>query len=205
MILNITLAVDANTPDGAKFLTGGDAEVFIWNRQWQRHKAEADVLEYDIMQAPHHCFWHSLSEDSWSTHREKARLDADARKRRFRRLVTVPSSLLVVSLLQTMTVILPASVQSVSTSQSWVKQKASFTARANTRAKNLLSLSCLPSLLRGAASLEERSWIEGRSRDHLCAYPHAARRIVMDRIADALHQLQRHRGLVRVGGAKCKR
>lgn len=79
VILNITLAADTQTPDGAKFLTGGDAEVFIWNRQWQRHKAEADVLEYDIMQAPHHCSWRSLSEDSWSTLRERARLDADAR------------------------------------------------------------------------------------------------------------------------------
>jgi hypothetical protein len=79
VILNITLAADAQTPDGAKFLTGGDAEVFIWNRQWQRHKAEADVLEYDIMQAPHHCSWRSLSEDSWSTLRERAKLDADAR------------------------------------------------------------------------------------------------------------------------------
>jgi hypothetical protein len=38
VILNFTLAADAQTPDGAKFLTGGDAEVFIWNRQWQRHK-----------------------------------------------------------------------------------------------------------------------------------------------------------------------
>lgn len=79
VILNITLAADAQTPDGAKFLTGGDAEVFIWNRQWQRHKAEADALEYDIMQAPHHCSWRSLSEDSWSTLRERAKLDADAR------------------------------------------------------------------------------------------------------------------------------
>lgn len=80
VILNITLAADAQTPDGAKFLTGGDAEVFIWNRQWQRHKAEADVLEYDIMQAPHHCSWHSLSYDSWSDYGEEAKLDADARK-----------------------------------------------------------------------------------------------------------------------------
>ncbi|HEH9395034.1 TPA: metallohydrolase [Aeromonas salmonicida] len=79
VILNITLAADAQTPDGAKFLTGGDAEVFIWNRQWQRHKAEADALEYDIMQAPHHCSWRSLSEDSWSTLGEKAKLDTDAR------------------------------------------------------------------------------------------------------------------------------
>ena len=80
VILNITLAADAQTPDGAKFLTGGDAEVFIWNRQWQRHETEADVLEYDIMQAPHHCSWHSLSYDSWSDYGEKAKLDADARK-----------------------------------------------------------------------------------------------------------------------------
>ncbi|EKB27267.1 MULTISPECIES: hypothetical protein [Gammaproteobacteria] len=80
VILNFTLAADAATPDGAKFLTGGDAEVFIWNRQWQRHEAEAAVLEYDIMQTPHHCSWHSLSYDSWSKCGEKAKLDADARK-----------------------------------------------------------------------------------------------------------------------------
>ena len=80
VIMNITLAADSLTLDGAKFLNGGDAEVFIWNRQWQRHKAEVDVLEYDIMQAPHHCSWHSLSYDSWSDCREKAKLDADARK-----------------------------------------------------------------------------------------------------------------------------
>ncbi|NHQ86841.1 metallohydrolase [Iodobacter sp. HSC-16F04] len=80
VIMNITLAADVRTLDGAKFLTGGDAEVLIWNRLWQRHNAEADVLEYDIMQAPHHCSWHSLSEDSWSDYGGKAKLDADARK-----------------------------------------------------------------------------------------------------------------------------
>jgi len=79
VILNITLAADKWTPDGAKFLTGGDAEVFIWNRLWNRHEAKPDVLEYDLMQAPHHCSWHSLSYDSWSEHREKAKLDAAAR------------------------------------------------------------------------------------------------------------------------------
>jgi hypothetical protein len=80
VILNITLAADALTPDGAKFLTGGDAQVFIWNRQWQRYRTELQLLEYDIMQAPHHCSWHSLSCDSWSTCGEKAKLDADARE-----------------------------------------------------------------------------------------------------------------------------
>ena len=80
VIINFTLAADDNTPDGAKFLTGGDAEVFIWNRQWDRHKKEPSVLEYDLMQTPHHCSWHSLSYDSWSDKGEDAKLDADARK-----------------------------------------------------------------------------------------------------------------------------
>jgi len=79
VIMNITLAADAQTADGAKFLTGGDAEVFIWNRQWERHKDEPEVLEYDLLQTPHHCSWHSLSYDSWSEHGEKAKTDADAR------------------------------------------------------------------------------------------------------------------------------
>ena len=80
VILNITLAADAQTPDGAKFLTGGDAEVFIWNRQWERHEHEPEVLEYDILQTPHHCSWHSLSYDSWSKLGEKVKVDDDARK-----------------------------------------------------------------------------------------------------------------------------
>lgn len=80
VIINFTLAADDNTPDGAKFLSGGDAEVFIWNRQWDRHKKDPSVLEYDMMQAPHHCSWHSLSYDSWSEKGEDAKLDADARK-----------------------------------------------------------------------------------------------------------------------------
>lgn len=80
VIINFTLAADDNTPDGAKFLTGGDAEVFIWNRQWDLHKETPSVLEYDLMQAPHHCSWHSLSYDSWSKKGDDAKLDADARK-----------------------------------------------------------------------------------------------------------------------------
>lgn len=80
VIINFTLAANDNTPDGAKFLTGGDAEVFIWNRQWARHKQDPSVLTYDLMQAPHHCSWHSLSYDSWSDKGEDAKLDTDARK-----------------------------------------------------------------------------------------------------------------------------
>jgi len=80
VIINFTLAADVLSPDGAKFLTGGDAEVFIWNRQWSRHKGDPTVLEYDLLQTPHHCSWHSLSYDSWSEKREDAKVDEDARK-----------------------------------------------------------------------------------------------------------------------------
>lgn len=66
--------------DKCRFLTGGDAEVAIWERLWGKHGTyEADWLSYDILQAPHHCSWHSLSYDSYSTYGEDAEVSADAR------------------------------------------------------------------------------------------------------------------------------
>lgn len=79
VIINFSLSADGTNSDDAKFLTGGDAEVFIWSRQWARHSKEAEVLKYDIMQTPHHCSWHSLSYDSWEDYGEEAKVDADAR------------------------------------------------------------------------------------------------------------------------------
>ena len=61
------------------FLTGGDAGVAIWERLWNRHESRADWLCYDILQAPHHCSWHTLSHDSWSDLREKAKVSEAAR------------------------------------------------------------------------------------------------------------------------------
>ncbi len=78
-ILNISLAGDGQ-PDVARFLTGGDAEVAIWESLWQRHSGRPDWLTYDILQAPHHCSWHSLSYDSWSEKGEDAEVSEDARK-----------------------------------------------------------------------------------------------------------------------------
>lgn len=67
-------------PDRCRFLTGGDAEVAIWERLWGKHGTyQADWLSYDILQAPHHCSWHSLSYDSYSTHGEDAEVCEDAR------------------------------------------------------------------------------------------------------------------------------
>ena len=41
---------------------------------------EPDVLEYDLLQAPHHCSWRVLSYDSWSDKGEKAAVDKNAKK-----------------------------------------------------------------------------------------------------------------------------
>jgi hypothetical protein len=79
VILNMMIGADAKTPDGCKFLCGGDAEVLIWERQWERHKSETGVLEYDLLLAPHHCSWHTLSWESWSDTKGKATVSKDAR------------------------------------------------------------------------------------------------------------------------------
>lgn len=78
-ILNMQLASSVLRPDSCRFLTGGDAEVAIWERVWRQHNATPDVLAFDVLQAPHHCSWHSLSYDSWSQLGEKAKVAPDAR------------------------------------------------------------------------------------------------------------------------------
>ena len=66
--------------DKCRFLTGGDAEVAIWERLWEKHGLyNADWLSYDILQAPHHCSWHSLIYDSYSLYGEEAEVCQDAR------------------------------------------------------------------------------------------------------------------------------
>ncbi|MCB1487828.1 MAG: hypothetical protein KDJ88_10270, partial [Bauldia sp.] len=66
--------------DRCRFLTGGDAEVAIWHRLWQRHGDDnPDWLSYDVLQTPHHCSWRSLSFDSWRDLGEDAEVDEDAR------------------------------------------------------------------------------------------------------------------------------
>jgi len=70
----------AGHTDKCRFLTGGDAEVAIWERLWGKHGTfHSDWLQYDILQAPHHCSWHSLSYDSYSAHGEDAEVCEDAR------------------------------------------------------------------------------------------------------------------------------
>ena len=56
----------AATP--SHYLFGGDAEVAIWERIRARYARDEDWLRYDVLIAPHHCSWRSLSRDSWSEH-----------------------------------------------------------------------------------------------------------------------------------------
>ncbi len=66
--------------DKCRFLTGGDAEVAIWEELWGRHGRQADRLSYyDILLCPHHCSWHSLSHYSWGELRNKGAVSEEAR------------------------------------------------------------------------------------------------------------------------------
>lgn len=53
-----------STPNACLFLTGGDAEVAIWECLWKMYK-DTGWFNYNLLQTPHHCSWHSLSYDSW--------------------------------------------------------------------------------------------------------------------------------------------
>lgn len=76
----IRFAIDADdTECAAMFLTGGDAEVENWERIWNRNEKHLDRLTYNILQAPHHCSWRSLSYDSWSEKGEDAKVCVAAR------------------------------------------------------------------------------------------------------------------------------
>lgn len=79
IIINMQLGTSLAQPDACRFLTGGDAEVLIWERMWAEHSQDRDALRYDVLLAPHHCSWHSLSYDSWSDCGEKAKVSQDAR------------------------------------------------------------------------------------------------------------------------------
>ncbi len=47
-------------------LLAGDAGVEVWDLMWDKYKKDTDKLKYDILLAPHHCSWHTLSHDSYS-------------------------------------------------------------------------------------------------------------------------------------------
>lgn len=66
-----------NKADACLFLTGGDAEVAIWEKLWSKHK-NTDRLKYHVLQTPHHCSWHSISYESWSKKSGEANISQNA-------------------------------------------------------------------------------------------------------------------------------
>lgn len=77
VILNLEIKSSEYSSSTSKMLLGGDAEVGIWERVWDTYVPSA--LEYDMLLAPHHCSWHTLSHDSWSELGEKVQVSTKAR------------------------------------------------------------------------------------------------------------------------------
>lgn len=63
---------------GCRFLTGGDAGVVVWERL-EAEYGDTTLLDYDLLQTPHHCSWRSLSHDSYSEKGEDAEVSEDAK------------------------------------------------------------------------------------------------------------------------------
>lgn len=78
VILQFKIASRPYGPKINRFLCGGDAEVAIWRELWRKHQYAPHCLRYDILLTPHHCSWHSLSEDSWSR-TKNPKVDEDAK------------------------------------------------------------------------------------------------------------------------------
>lgn len=47
-------------------LLAGDASVEAWEVIWDKFKSDPKKLSYNLLLAPHHCSWHTLSHDSYS-------------------------------------------------------------------------------------------------------------------------------------------
>lgn len=66
IVMQISLAHEIDHAPETTFLTGGDAEVDIWKRIWDRNQGRKENLSYNILQAPHHCSLGSMSHDRYS-------------------------------------------------------------------------------------------------------------------------------------------
>jgi len=68
IIMRFHIKPSSGSDESTIFLTGGDAERAVWERLWKKHEDSPEPLEYNVLQAPHHCSWHVLSEAgcSWS-------------------------------------------------------------------------------------------------------------------------------------------
>lgn len=70
VIFNFEITGDSKK---VNYLCGGDAEVLCWEMLEERLTENNNMswVSYDILLAPHHCSWHTLSNDSLSKKKEK--------------------------------------------------------------------------------------------------------------------------------------
>lgn len=78
VIINFKIKSSEFGSNVSRFLAGGDAEVEIWERI--SDEFQPSDTEYDLLLAPHHCSWRTLSHDSWSEKGEDAVVSETARK-----------------------------------------------------------------------------------------------------------------------------
>jgi len=77
IIINYSIGYSTESK-AARFLSGGDAEVLIWEKVWGKHKNDVSPLQYNLLSTPHHCSWHTLSYDSSSEMKDQAKVSNDA-------------------------------------------------------------------------------------------------------------------------------
>lgn len=78
IIIQWGLASHGYTSPSNYILLAGDAGVEVWDVLWDKYKNNSDMLQYDILLAPHHCSWHTLSHDSFSD-TDNPQISADAK------------------------------------------------------------------------------------------------------------------------------
>lgn len=64
IIMQWKLASHGYTLPSNYILLAGDAGVEVWDVMWEKYKNDTGMLQYDILLAPHHSSWHTLSHDS---------------------------------------------------------------------------------------------------------------------------------------------
>ena len=65
IIMKWAIASHGYTNANNHILLGGDAGVVVWETLWDKYLYKPDIFQYDLLVAPHHCSWHTLSHDSF--------------------------------------------------------------------------------------------------------------------------------------------
>jgi hypothetical protein len=63
IVIQLTFNEDDNEN---QIMLAADADCMVWETLWTKYKSQKSDLAYDLLLAPHHCSWHSLSYDSQS-------------------------------------------------------------------------------------------------------------------------------------------